>query len=57
AHYLRLDCSKAKFKLGWYPRWNVEQAIEKSVKWTRAYLASEDVKAVCLQQIDEYLKS
>jgi CDP-glucose 4,6-dehydratase len=57
AHYLRLDCSKAKFKLGWYPRWNVEQAIEKSVEWTRAYLASEDIKAVCLQQIDEYLKS
>jgi CDP-glucose 4,6-dehydratase len=57
AHYLRLDCSKAKFKLGWYPRWNVEQAIDKSVEWTRAYLAQEDVKTVCLQQIDEYLKS
>jgi CDP-glucose 4,6-dehydratase len=54
AHYLRLDCSKAKFKLGWYPRWNVEQAIDKSVEWTRAYLAKKDVMAVCLQQIDEY---
>jgi CDP-glucose 4,6-dehydratase len=54
AHYLRLDCSKAKFKLGWYPRWNVEQAIDKSVEWTRAYLAKKDVKAVCLQQINEY---
>jgi CDP-glucose 4,6-dehydratase len=57
AHYLRLDCSKAKFKLGWYPRWSVEQAIEKSVEWTRAYLANEDVKAVSLRQINEYLKS
>lgn len=54
AHYLRLDCSKAKFKLGWYPRWNVEQAIDKSVEWTRAYLAQEDVKEVCLKQIGEY---
>ncbi|MEH7273555.1 CDP-glucose 4,6-dehydratase [Neobacillus vireti] len=57
AHYLRLDCSKAKSKLGWFPKWNVEQAIDKSVEWTKAYLAQEDVKAVCLQQIDEYSKS
>ncbi|MDF2856109.1 MAG: CDP-glucose 4,6-dehydratase [Neobacillus sp.] len=56
AHYLRLDCSKVKFKLGWYPRWNVGQAIDKSVEWTRAYLAQEDVMAVCLKQIDEYSK-
>ncbi len=57
AHYLRLDCAKAKSTMGWFPRWNVEQAIDKSVEWTKAYLAKEDVKRVCLQQIDEYLKS
>lgn len=54
AHYLRLDCSKAKLELGWYPRWNVNQAIERAVEWTAAYLANEDVRAVCLKQIHEY---
>jgi CDP-glucose 4,6-dehydratase len=54
AHYLRLDCSKAKFKLGWYPSWNVDQAIDKAVEWTVAYQHGQDVKTVCLKQIDAY---
>ncbi|SDM88493.1 CDP-glucose 4,6-dehydratase [Bacillus sp. OK048] len=57
AHYLRLDCSKAKSLLGWFPKWNVEQAINKSVEWTKEYLAQGDVKTICLQQIEEYSKS
>ena len=28
AHWLKLDCSKAKSELGWYPRWNLEHAVE-----------------------------
>lgn len=55
AHYLRLDCSKAKLKLGWYPKWNVYQAIDKTVEWTRAYLANGDVMEVCLKQIQAFM--
>ncbi|WML39953.1 CDP-glucose 4,6-dehydratase [Neobacillus sp. OS1-2] len=55
AHYLRLDCSKAKYKLGWTPKWNIYQAIDKTVDWTKAYLANEDVREVCLKQIQVYM--
>ncbi|MCF7622623.1 MULTISPECIES: CDP-glucose 4,6-dehydratase [Bacillaceae] len=54
AHQLRLDCSKAKFKLGWYPKWNTECAIDKVIEWTQAYQSNSDLMAVCMKQIDEY---
>lgn len=54
AHYLKLDCSKAKTKLGWRPRWDLERAIDRIVEWTRAYQSRQDVKSVCLKQIEAY---
>jgi CDP-glucose 4,6-dehydratase len=54
AHYLKLDCSKAKTLLGWYPRWNLDIAIDKVVEWTRAYKGRRDVRKLCLKQIQEY---
>jgi CDP-glucose 4,6-dehydratase len=54
AHYLKLDCSKAKAELGWHPRWNLEIAIDKVIEWTRAYKENVDVRKGCLKQIEEY---
>ena len=54
AHYLKLDWSKARTELLWQPKWNLEQAIKKTVEWTKAYQANEDIRAVCLRQIKEY---
>lgn len=54
AHYLRLDCSKAKHKLEWHPKWNLEKALGKIIEWTRAYQEGEEVRRVCLDQIAEY---
>lgn len=51
---LKLDCSKAKEKLGWRPRWKLEKAIDSIIEWTKAYHENEDVKEVCLKQIQEY---
>ena len=56
AHYLKLDCSKAKAELGWYPRWCLEQALDKIIEWAKAYKENQDVRAVCLRQIREYSK-
>jgi len=56
AHYLKLDCSKAKSRLDWHPRWHLDQALEKIVEWQRAYVKGGDVKALTLAQIDSYLK-
>jgi CDP-glucose 4,6-dehydratase len=54
AHYLKLDCSKAKAELGWHPRWNLEKAIEKIIEWTQAYREEKDLRKVCLKQIEDY---
>lgn len=57
AHYLKLDCSKARAKLGWHSKWNLEIAIDKVIEWTKAYKEHKDVRKVCLKQIEEYSSS
>lgn len=57
AGYLKLDWSKAKSRLGWYPRWNLEKAIDKVIEWTRAYKENKDLTDICLREIDEYCNS
>lgn len=37
ASTLKLNCRKAKEKLGWSPVWSVEKTIEKTVEWYKAY--------------------
>lgn len=54
AHYLKLDCSKARALLGWEPRWHLDVALEHTVDWYRAYLAGADLRAACLEQIQAY---
>ena len=57
AHYLKLDCSKAKHFLNWQPKWNIEKAIEKVIEWVRAYQKKDNIRKVCLKQIEEYNKN
>jgi CDP-glucose 4,6-dehydratase len=57
AHYLKLDCSKAKSRLGWQPRWHLAQAIDQIVAWHRAHAQGQDMRATTLAQIDTYQRS
>lgn len=57
AHYLKLDCSKARSLLGWRQRWGLAEAIDKTVAWTRSYRDGKDLRGECLQQISEYEES
>lgn len=50
---LMLDIQKAKNELGWEPKMNAKEAIEKTVDW---YLNDASAKEKCMQQINEYLK-
>lgn len=54
AHFLKIDCSKAKSILGWKPRWEIEEAIDKIVEWQRVYKHGENLKAVSLKQLEQY---
>jgi len=54
AHYLKLDCSKARAELGWRPRWGLEQALASIAAWTRVYRSGGDLRKECLRQIAAY---
>jgi CDP-glucose 4,6-dehydratase len=55
AHYLKLDCSKARGELGWRPRWSLETAIDKIVEWTQALQENREMRGVSQAQIAQYL--
>ncbi|WP_370979199.1 CDP-glucose 4,6-dehydratase [Agaribacterium sp. ZY112] len=57
AGYLKLDCSKAKMRMEWQPRWNLDETLERIVAWHKAWLAKEDMKAYTLEEIKQYIAS
>ncbi len=54
ANFLKLDISKARQRLQWSPRWSLNVALSHIVDWHRAWLAKEDMRSICLQQIEGY---
>jgi len=54
AHHLKLDCSKARSYLGWRPTWSLDEALASIVAWTLAYQAGQDLRALCLGQIQDF---
>lgn len=55
ASFLKLDCSKLKSTFGWVPRWNLDEAMEKIVEWSKCWLVGGDVRACMDKQINEFL--
>lgn len=54
AKLLMLDISKAKFKLGWEPRMNIEETVALTVDWYRKYKIMNGYD-LCVEQINEYV--
>lgn len=54
AHYLKLDISKARTKLGWSPRWRLERALELIVEWHKGHREHADMRNLTLRQIEQY---
>lgn len=54
ANYLKLDSSKARIRLGWRPKWDVKQSLDKIIEWTNAYKNGADLREISLNQIKEY---
>ena len=53
-NYLKLDSSKANSRLGWYPRWNLESALGKTLSWHQAWKQGADMRATSRAQIHDY---
>jgi CDP-glucose 4,6-dehydratase len=54
AHSLHLDSAKARAALGWLPLWNLDTALEATVRWYKAYEANRHIRAVTIDQIRAY---
>lgn len=54
AGLLQLDCRKAQARLGWSPRWDLEEALTRSADWYKAFFAGADMRDYSLQQIRDH---
>jgi CDP-glucose 4,6-dehydratase len=51
---LALDSTRARERLGWAPRWDLDRALAAIVEWYRAYRHGADMRAVTLAQLRDY---
>lgn len=51
AHTLKLDCSKARDRLDWRPRWHAGEAVARSLAWHRAWQGGADMQRYTLDEI------
>ena len=57
ARTLSLDSSKARSRLGWRPRWSIEQALSETVQWYRAYSDGASMRGFSLHQLRRYVET
>lgn len=51
---LRLDCTKAGARLGWFPRLDLPTTLAWTVEWFKSYDSGSDTRAVIEKQIERY---
>lgn len=56
AHFLKLDCSKAKANLNWSPKWNTDEVLFRIVNWHKSWLSGQNMFDYCLSEINDYMK-
>ncbi len=54
ANFLKLDCSRLKKAFNWAPRWRIEEAIEKTIEWSKVYLAGGNTSLEMDSQINKF---
>ena len=57
ANFLKLDCSKAKTKLGWQPLWGIEDTLNRTVNWHKVWLQGADMYDYTITEINDYMIS
>lgn len=57
ASYLKLDCSKVKKVFQWNARWDIKEALDKTVELYEIYYSGGDVRKIMQSQIEEYFQN
>lgn len=56
ANLLMLDSTKAKVKLGWKPRWTIDECLVQVAAWYQAQSANENMYKKTIEQIELYFE-
>ena len=51
---LKIDSSKAKSKLGWIQKWDMETTLNKTIDWYAGWLNKQNLNSITISQIEEY---
>jgi CDP-glucose 4,6-dehydratase len=54
ANFLKLDISKAKHRLDWSPKINLDETLMMIVEWEKARLQGNNMRNVTIAQIKNY---
>ena len=54
ASYLKLDCTKAKTRLGWNPKTNLDLALKWTIEWYKQYEQKQDLRKISEEQIKNF---
>lgn len=54
ANFLKLDCSKAQYKLEWRPVWDLEYTLNRTVNWYQSWQRGEDMYHYTIAEINDY---
>ncbi len=56
-NYLKLDSSKAKSRLGWYPKWDIDRSLKKTIEWYKSYKNGENMLNITTNHLNDYEKT
>jgi CDP-glucose 4,6-dehydratase len=56
-HFLSLTSAKAAVRLGWAPRWTIDDALAETVWWFQTFDEGKDSRTVTESQIEKYSES
>jgi CDP-glucose 4,6-dehydratase len=54
ARYLKVDSSRARGRLGWTPRWDLDEALASIVEWYVGLRDGDDMRALTLAQLARF---
>ena len=57
SQFLRLNCEKSNNLLGWKPKYNINETLEKTISWYKNFYDKKDMYEFSLNQIKEYMES
>lgn len=55
ANFLKLDSAKIKSVFGWKPHWHIEDAVEQTILWAKAWERKENISVVMEEQIYKFV--